>query len=133
MVDGMCRTALAFLPIALLAALGMAGCGEPPAPDLAYRSVERGDAERGRMLIGRYQCGSCHHIPDAPLGDVRAGPSLAGFGRRSYIGGQLPSGPVTLQGWLQDPQALLPTATMPDLGVSADDARDIAAYLLSLT
>jgi cytochrome c2 len=117
---------------ALLAALGIAGCDRPPAPDLAYRHVEGGDAERGRMLTGRYQCGSCHSIPEAPLGDVRAGPSLEGFGRRSYIGGQVPNGPDTLQRWLREPQALLPTATMPDLGVSADDARDIAAYLLSL-
>ena len=116
---------------ALLASLLAAACSEAPSPDLAYRQVEHGDADRGRHLIAQYQCGSCHTIPDAASGAVRVGPSLAGFARRSYIAGQVPNGPATLQRWLQDPQALVPGATMPDLGMSAEDARDIAAYLLS--
>ena len=115
----------------LLASLACAACGEVPPPDRAYRQVERGDADRGRQLIVHYQCGSCHTIPEAASSAVGVGPSLAGFARRSYIAGQVPNGPATLQRWLLDPQALVPGAAMPDLGMSVEDARDIAAYLMS--
>lgn len=121
------------LRVGIWLAMVLAGCSEAPSPDHAYRQVEHGDADRGRRLIAQYQCGSCHAIPDAASGSVRAGPSLAGFARRSYIAGRVPNGPDTLQRWLLDPQALVPGATMPDLGMSAEDARDIAAYLMSQT
>jgi cytochrome c len=34
--------------------------------------------------------------------------------------------------WLRDPQAIDPHTAMPDLGVNARDARDMAAYLTAL-
>ena len=51
---------------------------------------------------------------------------------RGYIAGEVPNGPQMLQRWLQDPQSLVPDTTMPDMGVSPIDARDMAGYLLSL-
>jgi cytochrome c len=60
------------------------------------------------------------------------GPALAGFGRRSYIAGEVPNAPATLTRWIESPQELVPGTAMPDLGASRDDARDMAAYLLSL-
>jgi cytochrome c2 len=116
----------------LLSAGCLPGCGAAEPPGAALRSVPGGDAERGLRLIAQYQCGSCHHIPHAPGGGVRAGPPLDGFGNRSYIAGRFPNGPQALQRWLQEPQAMLPGTTMPDLGMSADDARHIAAYLMQL-
>ena len=82
--------------------------------------------------MGHYQCGSCHAVPDVPAAAITAAPTLEHFGRRSYIAGQLPNSPETLQRWLLDPPAAVPGATMPRLGLSAQDARDIAAHLLSL-
>lgn len=82
--------------------------------------------------MATYQCGSCHVVPGVPAADGRIGPTLAGFGSRSYIAGEAPNGPATLPRFLQSPPAVVPNTTMPALGVSAADARDMAAYLLSL-
>jgi cytochrome c len=90
------------------------------------------DAERGRRLAERYHCGTCHLIPDVPAARGRIAASLAGFGRRSYIAGRLPNEPQLLERWLMDPAALVPGTAMPAMGVSAADARDLAAYLRSL-
>ena len=43
-----------------------------------------------------------------------------------------PNGPETLAAWLKDPQAVKPGAKMPNLGLTAEQARTLAAYLLSL-
>ena len=110
----------------------MTSCGSEPSPAERHTVVPQGDRERGGRLLAQYQCGSCHAIPGAAFTGSQLGPPLDGFGGRSYIGGQIPNRPETLQQWLQDPQSLLPGTTMPDLVVSPDDARDIAAYLLAL-
>jgi cytochrome c1 len=34
--------------------------------------------------------------------------------------------------WLTSPQAVRPATAMPDLGITPQDARDIAAYLAEL-
>jgi cytochrome c1 len=34
--------------------------------------------------------------------------------------------------WLRDPQGVVPGNAMPDMGLSEDQARDIAAYLSTL-
>jgi cytochrome c1 len=34
--------------------------------------------------------------------------------------------------WLQNPQAMDPNNAMPNLGVTPDDSRDIAAFLFTL-
>jgi cytochrome c len=119
---------------AVLAVLALGACGRTtgPEPGSAYRTVPEGDARRGAMLLSRYQCGQCHAVPDAPSNSLSVGPPLDRFGKRSYIAGRVPNLPGTLQRWLEDPQALVPGTTMPDVGVSPADARDMAAHLLSL-
>jgi len=109
----------------------LSACG--PAPDQPLRrwQVDAADVERGRHLMSQFQCGSCHAVPGVPGGSQRA-PALERFGRRAYIAGQLPNSPDMLQRWLLDPQGLLPGTTMPRLGLSERDARDVAGYLLSL-
>lgn len=88
--------------------------------------------ERGRRLLAHYQCGSCHAIPDVPGSRGRIGPTLHRFGLRSYICGEIPNRPDTLARWIEEPAAVVPGTAMPDMGASAADARDMAAYLLSL-
>jgi cytochrome c2 len=114
------------------AVLAAAGCGPAAPVDQRFRSVPNSDLQRGRQLMGHYQCGSCHAVPGVPRAATTAAPALEGFGRRSYIAGRLPNGPLMLQRWLQDPPAMVPGTTMPRLGIPEQDARDIAAYLLSL-
>jgi cytochrome c2 len=88
--------------------------------------------ERGRSLLAQYQCGSCHAIPEVPAARGRMGPTLAAFGRRSYIAGEVPNRPAALARWIVAPAELVPGTLMPAMGVSPADARDMAAYLLSL-
>jgi cytochrome c1 len=116
----------------LLLGLGLAACGRPEAGHPRFTSVEGGRADRGKRLASHYQCGSCHEIPGVPSAAARMGPPLAAFGKRSYIAGEVPNTPGMLVRWLQDPQSLVPDTRMPDMGVTEADARDIAAYLLSL-
>jgi cytochrome c553 len=98
----------------------------------AAPSVE--DAAQGLALIasGAHGCAACHTIPGirAPRGIV--GPDLAGFARRPFIAGQLPNTPDVLVSFLQNSPALVPKTGMPNLGLSAEDARRIAAYLYTL-
>ncbi|MBL0726570.1 cytochrome c family protein [Piscinibacter sp. HJYY11] len=90
------------------------------------------DPERGRRLMSHYQCGSCHVIPEVQAADGRVGPSLERYARRSYIAGNLPNAPDTLARWIEAPSSLLPGTAMPDMGASTPDARDMAAYLMTL-
>lgn len=90
------------------------------------------DAERGRQLLAQYQCGTCHRIPGVEAADGRLAADLARYGSRSYISGRIPLSAAALERWVVEPQALVPATAMPSMGVSAADARHIAAYLLAL-
>ena len=61
--------------------------------------------------------------------DAMAAPPLDHFYARSYIAGRLPNTEQNLVNWIQDPQRIEPGTAMPSLGVTQDEARDIAAYL----
>lgn len=113
--------------VALLAAVSCARTPPPPPPE-----IRSGQPERGAALIARYGCGSCHTIPGIDRADGLVGPPLTRFGARSYIAGELVNNADNLQHWIADPQAVEPGTAMPDLGVSAIDAQDIAAYLYTL-
>jgi cytochrome c len=115
----------------LAAALVVVGCSSPGSAVPSGES-QLGDPERGSRLISDYGCGSCHVVPGVRDADGQVGPPLTEFGRRSYVAGMLPNNAENLQRWIRDPQDVVPGNAMPDLGVSTIDARDIAAYLLSL-
>ena len=113
------------------AALGLLLCAcQPHKPDAP--ALDGGDARRGKVLLAQFQCGSCHRIPDVEAAQGRAAPSLARFGLRSYIAGRWPNNQANLVRWISAPRSLDPATLMPDMGVSPDDARHIAAYLYSL-
>jgi cytochrome c len=114
-------------------ALLLAGCGEGGAPYEARRVVG-GDPDIGRTIVAdaRYGCGACHAIPGIPNARGTVGPSLAGFGARGYIAGQIPNMPGRLVAWLEDPPALVPATAMPDVGLDEARARHAAAWLYTL-
>ncbi|HJQ13330.1 MAG TPA: c-type cytochrome [Anaerolineales bacterium] len=93
------------------------------------RSSSKSDIESGRRLIANYGCGSCHFITGVPGADSRAAPPLDRFYERTYIAGQLSNTEENLVLWIQNPQQIDPGNAMPDLGVSEEEAHDIAAYL----
>ncbi len=57
------------------------------------------------------------------------GPKLEDLRHQIYIGGVLANEPDNLIRWIQNPKRYSPDTAMPNLGVSEQDARDIAAYL----
>jgi cytochrome c len=99
---------------------------ETPNPILAG---QLGDANAGKRAIERYGCGACHTIPGIRSTRKYIGPPLAKFDERRYIAGNQPNTPAELVRWIQNPRAIEPGTVMPKLGVSAREARDIAAYL----
>lgn len=90
------------------------------------------DVKRGQDLLARYHCGTCHTIPGVAAARGKRAVTLEGFGRRSYIAGRVANTPPLLARWIRSPQSLVPGTLMPDTGVSAADARDMAAYLGTL-
>ncbi|SCF35801.1 Cytochrome c [Micromonospora purpureochromogenes] len=117
--------ALMILPV--VAVTACASTTPPPPPE-----SRNGRPDRGAELITRYGCGSCHTIPGVNRADGLVGPPLTRFGARSYVAGQLPNNADNLRRWISDPQAVEPGTAMPNLGVTAIDAQDIAAYLYTL-
>jgi cytochrome c2 len=60
------------------------------------------------------------------------GPSLNDIAGQTYLAGELVNTPSNMELWIQKPTQVEPHTTMPDMGVSDEDARDITAYLYSL-
>lgn len=110
--------------IALAAAL--AGCGEPA------RTFVPGEPEKGRLLLRQFGCGSCHDIPGVADAKGRVGPPLKGIGGRVYVAGVLPTTPENMAAFIREPQRHAPRTRMPNLGVGAEHARDMVAYLYTL-
>ena len=94
--------------------------------------VTGGSPELGARAIKKYGCGSCHTIPGIKGATALVGPPLVHFSQRTFIAGELANSPDNLARWIEDPKGVEPKTAMPDLGVSAGEARNIAAYLLSL-
>jgi mono/diheme cytochrome c family protein len=86
---------------------------------------------RGRDLVTRYSCLKCHE-PEVPAffeGEVmpeleRDAPDL------TEVAGRLRTG--WMQQWMEYPHALRPSATMPDMDFTRQQAADIAAWLATL-
>lgn len=80
-------------------------------------------------MIVHAGCGSCHTIEGVEGANSLVGPPLMGLRQRTYIGGVAANSATNLERWLMHPQAFSPRTAMPDLGLTEDQARDIAAYL----
>ena len=96
--------------------------------------VAGGDPARGRAIIasGVHGCAACHSIPGIRWPNGIVGPPLRGFSERGFIAGQLPNRPDVLVAFLQNPPAIVPQTGMPNVGLTTEQARDIAAYLYTL-
>jgi cytochrome c len=120
------------LGVALTAVSLVGGCDwlrlDPP----VSREIPDGDVVRGRQLLIDYACVTCHVIPGVPGTDGHIGPPLTNWARRGYIAGRLPNEPDNLIRWIENPQAIDPGNLMPVLGVSEEEARDMAAYLYTI-
>jgi cytochrome c len=92
-------------------------------------AITGGEAIAGKVAIGKFGCGSCHVIPGVERARGLVGPPLTDFAWRAYIAGRAPNTPRNLEAWIRLPDSVEPGTAMPTLGVSQQEARDIAAYL----
>jgi len=121
--------------LCLAAVLVLAACNRIPRDSSTREqamAMTGGDPDGAPPLFRRYGCVSCHTIPGIEGADATVGPPLASMARRSYIAGVLPNTPLNMERWIMDPPAVDPLTAMPFLGVTAPDARAIAAYLYTL-
>jgi cytochrome c2 len=112
--------------------LAAAACERHGGSVRAAEAMTGGDAERGRALLRSYGCQTCHTIPGVDGANGLVGPPLAGIADRAYIGGVLPNAPDNMLRWIRDPRGVDSLTAMPNVGVTPNDARHIAAYLYSL-
>ena len=124
----MVRPVTRLLAAALLA-MATAACEEGRA---AGPDNFEGDARRGANLVEQYQCGACKNLPGFAGADGNVGPPLHRIGTRTYIAGFIRNSPDNMADWIEDPQRALPGNAMPTMGISQQDARDIAAFLYTL-
>jgi cytochrome c len=126
------KTLLALL-WTLLLSMSLA-CGRPSRTEVkrAAMLTGGGDARSGRIEIRKYGCDTCHEISGVPGARGLIGPRLDGIGRRYYIAGELSNTPDNLMLWIEHPRQVEPHTAMPEMGVTEQDSRDIAAYLYTL-
>lgn len=121
--------------IIAVAAIGLplllAGCNEG-ANTRPYEVATGGNPRHGKQLIEDYGCGACHVVPGVHAARGLVGPPLYFIGQRTMIAGELPNSPGNLARWIQHPRLVEPKTAMPDLGLTEDQAYDIAAYLYTL-
>lgn len=110
---------------ALLAVLLVSACEREQASAF-------GNADHGKLLLRQFGCGSCHEIPGVAAARGKVGPPLAGVASRVYIAGVLPNTPQRMADFIRSPQLAHPNTAMPNLGVTEEHARDMAAYLQTL-
>jgi mono/diheme cytochrome c family protein len=92
-----------------------------PDAELAESALRR----HGRELVGEHHCSKCHAVDAAAMPELqRDTPDL------STVGGRLNAN--WMAAWLQSPHTLRSQATMPNLGLDAQGAADIASYLSTL-
>jgi cytochrome c1 len=124
---------LGFTSVFLLALsfLVFTGCygGQSVRP---YAIAVSGNAKHGKEIIEGYGCGACHMIPGIHDANGLVGPPLLYFSRRTMIAGELPNTEKNLVRWVEHPRWVEPKTAMPDLGLTEDQAYDVAAYLYTL-
>lgn len=98
----------------------------------AAEAMSGGHVDAGKVAIDSSGCGGCHVIPGIAAASGTVGPSLRGVANRSIIAGKLQNGPETLAAWVRYPQHISPGSAMPEQPLTDQQARDIAAYLLTL-
>jgi cytochrome c1 len=72
-------------------------------------------------------------IPGVTGAKGSVGPPLTKFAGRAYIAGRAANSPDALVRFLEDPHTIDPESAMPNMGIGEAEARDIAAYLYTLS
>jgi cytochrome c oxidase subunit 2 len=90
-----------------------------------------GPAAAGKAVFAGSACVGCHTIKGVSAGVLA--PDLTHFGSRAMFGaGMWPTTPENVAEWVKDPQRLKPGVKMPTLGLTDEQAKAVAAYLMDL-
>ena len=85
-------------------------------------------AAKGLSLFQKGQCVACHMIDGVSYGVV--GPNLSKVATRTTIAaGMFPNTPENLEAWIMDAPKHKPGSIMPNMNLSEDDAKALAAFL----
>lgn len=88
----------------------------------AAKLLERQRLRDGRQLMAMRRCIKCHEHPAKGMPELAMdAPDLSDAGARLH--------PAWIAEWVLNPRKIRPEATMPVLGLSPQDAADIAAFL----
>jgi cytochrome c2 len=112
----------------LLAIGSLTACKPSGATKLWASEVTGGNPEHGKKAIGKYGCAACHTI-DGISSEAMVGPPLTRMAARSYLAGNMQNNGANLVRFIQHPRAVHNDTAMPEIGLSDEEARDIAAYL----
>ncbi len=97
-----------------------------------YQTVDGGDAEAGEASFHELGCAACHVNDGSPLSETDAtqeyGPELSRMAEKLASGG----GATWVYNWVRDPKHYYADGNMPNLRLTEDEAKDIAAYITSL-
>jgi cytochrome c oxidase subunit 2 len=89
------------------------------------------EAATGKAIFARSACVGCHTIRGVSAGVL--GPDLTHFGSRTMLAaGMWPNTTENVAEWVKDPQRLKPGVKMPALGLTDEQAKALAAYLIGL-
>lgn len=107
--------------------IGQVGAASAASEEPTNLSAE---AQEGKQLIGS-KCGGCHVVPGIAAAKGTVGPNLAGVAVKNKIAGGAVdnTGPRDLKKWVLNPPGVKPGTTMPNLGLTEDEADRIVAYL----
>jgi cytochrome c oxidase subunit 2 len=90
-----------------------------------------GPAAAGKAIYAASACVGCHTIKGVSAGVL--GPDLTHFGSRTMLAaGMWPNTVENVAEWVKDPQRLKPGVKMPALGLTDEQAKALAAYLIGL-
>jgi len=78
------------------------------------------------------KCAACHKVPGVASAVGMVGPPLAGIARRQIIAGKFANTPGNMERWIMHPQHYLPGTAMPEMGITAPQAKVITDYLNTL-
>lgn len=125
-------TRLRWLVGTLILVLIVAGCGILTSSQDARVEEAGGNVARGEDLVRSHGCVACHSVPGMASVQDGYGPNLDGFANNRLIAGAVDNDPDTLIQFLMAPQSMVPGSAMPTLGLTEDEARDIASWLYTL-
>jgi len=124
------RWEAALVALACVTSLTIVGCESAARREAAAKTG--GDPQRGRAVLARAGCGSCHDIPGVAGAEGRVGPPLGGIAQRVYLAGLLRNDPANLMLWIRKARDVEPKGAMPNVDLPDRDTRDAAAYLYTL-